>query len=150
MFISMPGLLHFGIPLAFTALGAVVDLRCRAIPDPLPLGLVVATALFASFDFSAMPLWSHATALLAGLGIGLAFAWSGGFGGGDVKLYAAVAGWFGLPGLLPLTLWIALAGLPLALIALARGERDFAYGPAIFLGTLVHTAAPTLLADFIH
>jgi prepilin peptidase CpaA len=71
--------------------------------------------------------------LLGGaLGTGL-FA-LGAFGGGDVKLIAALGAILGPVGLIYMLFWTALAGGALALAAAARRQREFAYVPAIALG----------------
>ena len=67
------------------------------------------------------------------------------FGGGDVKLFGALGAWFGLFAVFPLALWIAIAGLPLAIVAAMRKQSDFAYAPAIFAGVCVHCASPDLI-----
>lgn len=94
-------------------LAAWLDLTQRRIPNWLCglialMGLVVA-GIVGGFG----ALGSHALhmvlALLGGMGL---FA-LGGFGGGDAKLYAGVAAWFGLGEALLLLLCVALGGLVL-------------------------------------
>lgn len=64
------------------------------------------------------------------------------FGGGDAKLIAAVGALLGPVGLLFALFWTAVAGGVLALIAMVRGQRDYAYGPAIALGYLAYLVWP--------
>ena len=45
--------------------------------------------------------------------------------------------------------WMAFAGGILALAALARGKRDFAYAPAIAVGVLIETVWPGGLAHVL-
>ena len=82
---------------------------------------------------------------MAALLLGCIIAREDRFGGGDVKLFAALGGWFGITAVIPLALWTAIAGLLLAIVAAARGDKDYAYGPAIFIGACVHWLAPDLL-----
>lgn len=76
---------------------AVSDARRYRIPNLYPalLVLLFVAARVAVFPFDA-PLWSHlvhfGVALLVGMLL-FHFRW---FGGGDAKLYAAVALWFGI------------------------------------------------------
>ncbi len=132
------------IPLVITGIAAAHDLRTREIPDWTAIALLCGTVMYVALG-TKFPVGYH----LIGFGVALALAvvvsWGDRFGGGDVKLFAALGAWFGIQGVLPLALWTALAGLPLALIAVARKQKDFAYGPAIFIGVCVHVAVPDLL-----
>ena len=82
----------------------------------------------------------------AGLGLSAAVFCLGGLGGGDVKLLAAIGAAVGPWTLLSILAWMAVAGGVLALIAAARGKRDFAYVPAIAVGVMVETLWPGGLA----
>ena len=94
------------------------DLVRYEIPNGLSLALVGAFALYAP----ALPLSvlvAHLTAGLAVLAVvALAFA-AGLMGGGDAKLFTAMALWMGWQELLPFLLLTALAGGAIALILLA-------------------------------
>ena len=109
------------VPIAFAALlllAAASDVRSLRIPNLLPmlvLLLFVAAWLW-GFPFRD-PLWSHLTHFALALVGGMAlfhFRW---FGGGDAKLYAAVAIWFGLGNAILLLLLTTVTG---ALIVVAR------------------------------
>jgi len=89
--------------------------------------------------------WEHLAGAVMATGLGVVVGYGDRFGGGDVKLFGALGAWFGLYAVIPLALWIAIAGLPLAVIAAIRKQQDFAYAPAILLGVCVHVAAPDLL-----
>ena len=137
------------IPLSICLLAAFIDLRTREIPDALPLALVITTPLYVLWS-SGSVWWQHllggciAFVLAALLGRGDRF------GGGDVKLFAALGLWFGLAAVIPLAMWIAIAGLPLAIIAALRKQKDFAYAPAILLGVVIHLADPDLINRVAH
>lgn len=107
---------------AILMLAAYSDARRFTIPNiyPLLLLLLGAIAWFAGFPFSA-PLWSHLLHFAIALGIGMLLFHFGWFGGGDVKLYAAVALWFALSNGLFLLLVVSLSGVMLvALVAVLR------------------------------
>ena len=71
-----------------------------------------------------------------GLSIGSILFLTGGFGGGDVKLLTSLGAILGSRGELGVLLYTAIFGGVLALIARFRGQREYAYAPAIALGLL--------------
>ncbi len=83
---------------------------------------------------------------LLGLALSAAVFFLGGLGGGDVKLLCAIGAVVGPWAMLSILAWMAVAGGILALLAVARGTRDFAYGPAIAIGLVLETAWPGGLA----
>jgi prepilin peptidase CpaA len=128
------------------ALALVYDLRTREIPDWIPL-LIVAWACLATSRHLHQATWTGlVVGLLLGLGLGAAVFCLGWPGGGDVKLLAAIGAVVGPWTLLSILAWMALAGGALALLAAARGRRDFAYVPAIALGVAVEAFWPGGLA----
>ena len=133
------------VPIALCSLATFHDMRRREIPDWIPLAILIATLVVWSSGVSGFALSHH----LAGGVIATVFALVVGrgdrFGGGDVKLFGALGAWFGLFAVFPLALWIAIAGLPLAIVAAIRKQTDFAYAPAIFAGVCVHCASPDLI-----
>ena len=119
------------VPVVFAL---VCDLRTREIPDWIPL-LIVAWACLATAIGLHRVTWIGLMAgALLGLGLSAAVFYLGGLGGGDVKLLAAIGAAVGPWALLSILAWMAFAGGLLALIAAARGKRDFAYVPAIAVG----------------
>lgn len=116
------GMLDTLLPWALAlTLGAAVitDLRRRTIPNVLSMGGLVAALLIRG-----MLGWPD---LLSGLGAAvLAFAFAlpffaaGGLGGGDVKLMAAAAAFLGVERLIPGLLVMAVTGVVMALVAVAR------------------------------
>ena len=113
---------------------SIYDLRTREIPDWISLALLVTAVIAAVFGWADIRWWMVAAGGGLGLAIGYAlFRWAK-FGGGDAKLIAAIGALLGPVGLLFALFWMALAGGVLALVAKARGQRDYAYGPAIALG----------------
>src|SRR6056297_2484438 len=112
----------------------VCDLRLREVPD----WIAIAIALVAV-----------ASAVVGWLGIGLVWIFAGGIvgllvgyllfrfarlGGGDAKLIAALGLLVGPVGLVIVLFGMAIAGGVLSLVAMLRGQRDYAYVPAIAAG----------------
>jgi len=124
----------------------VCDLRTREIPDWIPL-LIVAWACLATATGLHKVTWiGLMMGALLGLGLAAVVFYLGGLGGGDVKLLAAIGAAVGPWALLSILAWMAFAGGVLALMAAARGKRNFAYVPAIAVGVVVETLWPGGLA----
>lgn len=130
---------------------ACLDQRSGLLPDALTLPLMGAGWCFGPLD-----LWTAAGASLslwAGLaaGAGLYRRWRGrdGFGGGDVKCLAMLAGWFGAAAALTI-LWMA-SLLGLLAWACRRSRRQaYPFGPYLALAAgpwLVWPAGATRLLD---
>ncbi|MEM7558104.1 MAG: A24 family peptidase [Planctomycetota bacterium] len=119
------------------------DLRTREIPDTLSLVLMAGTLVAIGLgDWSHW--WRHLLGGVAGLLAAALVSQGDRFGGGDVKLFASLCTWFGIFAVVPLALWIAIAGLPLSVVAALRKQEDLAYAPAIFIGVCVHVLWPDL------
>ena len=144
-------MIEYGILAAavFVLLGAAYsDLKQFKIPNLMPVLLL---ALYGSYvatvGLSAFSLWhlAHfAIALIVGMAL-FAMKW---FGGGDAKLYAAVALWFPLQQGHMLLLMVGMAGLVLAILFILtrrftknadgkkRTDRRIPYGVAIAFGAI--------------
>lgn len=137
-------------------IAALSDARRFIIPNILPLGLLLLgiIAWFVGFPFSG-PLWSHILHFAVALGVGMLMFHFGWFGGGDVKLYAAVAFWFDFSEGFMLVLLTSLGGVAVVLLSLALltlrtwfgsasakkgrlGDRRIAYGIAIAAGGILN------------
>src|SRR4051812_32121324 len=99
---------------------AISDLMTMKIPNGLTGGLVLIFPLFALYlGLDGWALLNHVAAGLLLLAVGLAMFAPGWMGGGDAKLLAVIALWFGLsPTLLEFLLLAALAGGALTLAVL--------------------------------
>ncbi|PKP86337.1 MAG: hypothetical protein CVT78_13745 [Alphaproteobacteria bacterium HGW-Alphaproteobacteria-17] len=99
-------------------LAAYSDARRYLIPNVYSAAVVLLfiAAKLTGFDFPE-PLWTHLLHFGIALGVGLALFYFRWFGGGDVKLYAAIALWFGMSQALLLLLITTVTG---ALIVVAR------------------------------
>lgn len=102
-----------------TLLAGVWDLRTRRIPNLVSMG-----GLVLALGIRAVPGGSGFLEGVGAAGLGFIFALpfflAGGLGGGDVKLMTAVAAFLGLDRLLAGLLVMALAGVAMALLAVAR------------------------------
>lgn len=114
----------------------VCDLRTREIPDTFSV-LISITAIVAS---SAGWLGIGLLWVVAGGVIGLMAGYSlfryAKLGGGDAKLIAALGLLLGPVGIVILLFGMAVFGGVLSLVAMIRGQRDYAYVPAITAGFL--------------
>lgn len=102
---------------AFMAYAAVSDLLTMTISNRLCLGLVAGFAVFAlacGIDLTTFG-WHLAAGLMV-LMVGFGFFAAGWIGGGDAKLAAATALWFGFDPLMP---YLAFAGMLGGLLTLA-------------------------------
>jgi prepilin peptidase CpaA len=121
-----PSAIIVGVPVV-TAAGAlawsaVSDVRAYRIPNWASVLIAAAYFPVAFLTPSTPLLWSVVTALgVLGLGLGLfALGW---MGGGDVKLFSALALWSGPSHLAPFALITSLAGVVLALVMLSPLRR---------------------------
>jgi len=124
------------VPLCVLAIATICDLRTREIPDWLSIALLVWGLVAKLAGWIQLPWMALAMGFALGLMVTLPFFWLGGLGGGDVKLITALGWVIGPVGLLITLLAMALTGGVLALIAALRGQKDYAYVPAIFAGLL--------------
>jgi len=132
--------------LAPVAFALVCDLRTREVPDWIPLSIVVWACLATAMGLHKLTWIGLMAGALLGLGLSAVVFYLGGFGGGDVKLLAAIGAAVGPGVLLSILTWMAFAGGVLAVIAAVRGKRMFAYVPAIAVGVVVETVWPGGLA----
>lgn len=139
----MPSLYWLVAVLAMVA--AVHDWRTGEIPDWVSVLIAAAAAMEAVCG------WREGAWLPMVLGGMLGFVvsgllyWRGAWGGGDVKLIAALGVWLGPAALVATLFWVAIVGAILSLAALARGEKSLAYGPAIAAGLLIYGVWPDAL-----
>ncbi|MFH0943787.1 MAG: prepilin peptidase [Planctomycetota bacterium] len=115
----------------------IFDLRTREIPDLFPAALLLLAALACASGRTGVGWVSAGIGLALALVLGLALFRTGGFGGGDVKLLIGLGALLGAKAFFLSLLYIGLAGGVLSVIALIRGQRELAYGPAIALGFFV-------------
>jgi prepilin peptidase CpaA len=117
-------MLFLTFPAAMAFAGAM-DLLTMTIPNRISIGLViafVAAAIVVPLGWAEIA--SHVGAGFLMLVIGIAMFSLGWLGGGDAKLLAAAALWFGFEGLVQYLVVVTIAGGALALIIL--GYRSLA------------------------
>jgi prepilin peptidase CpaA len=115
----MTQVLVLGVFPALLALAAGWDLASYTIPNRLPLVMVAAFAVFAlAAGMPGAQLGLHLAAALVALAAGFAMFAAGWIGGGDAKLFAATALWFGFGDLLSYTLVAAVLGGGLTVVLL--------------------------------
>lgn len=105
------------------ALAAGWDLASYTIPNLLPLGIAVAFLIFAALSGLSGAAWgAHLAAGLVALVAGFALFALRWIGGGDAKLFAATAVWFGFGDLMSYAVVAALLGgvLTVALLVARR------------------------------
>lgn len=140
---------------ALLAAAACQDVMKLAISNLFPTATVLLFPIWVAAAGPEADIWMNGVNFVVILGIGLglfALQW---LGGGDVKLFAAIALWFDFSGIVPLVFYITLSGavLALALILLrrvvpagARARLDWPifdrqgpipYGVAIALGAIL-------------
>jgi prepilin peptidase CpaA len=130
-----------GIPLVLVIVATWFDLRRRTIPDAISLALLAWAVLGIALGYSAHGWLSLVVGAATAFALGMLLFWLGAFGGGDVKLIAALGAVLGARDLLPLLFYVAVSGGVLAAAAMLRGRRDIAYAPAIMLGLIMFVVA---------
>jgi prepilin peptidase CpaA len=105
------------------ALAAGWDLASYTIPNFIPVVILVSFGIFSiAAGYTVASYGTHALAALIGLIAGFALFALGFIGGGDAKLFAAVAAWFGLHDLLQYVLVASVFGGGLTLFLLAARQ----------------------------
>lgn len=127
----------FWAGLAVIAAATIYDLKSREIPDLFPVVLLLLAIAACALGWTGVGWASAGIGLALALVLGLALFRTGGFGGGDVKLLVGLGALLGPKAFFLALLHIGLAGGVLSVIALIRGQKELAYGPAIALGFLV-------------
>ena len=127
----------FWAGLAVLAAATIIDLKSRQIPDLFPVALLVLALIACSFGWTGVSFAQAGLGILVALAFGGLLLWTGGFGEGDVGLLIGLGALLGPKSFLLALLYIGLAGGVLSIVALIRGQKELAYGPAIALGFLI-------------
>lgn len=134
------------LTMVFCGIACFFDLKDREIPDPL-CGVTLLSGLFcAALGWLSISWQGSLMGFFVAFLLVIPFALRDGLGGGDLKLLAALGAWLGPWGALSVLCWTALSGMIVALIVAGAGRKDFAYAPAITLGTLIYLVFPQGLA----
>jgi prepilin peptidase CpaA len=140
-------LLTFTFSAAFLLLlvATICDFRTREIPNWISLAIasVAVIASIAGWLGIGLP-WLVAGGTV-GLVIGFGLFRIARLGGGDAKLIASLGMLLGPVGILILLFGMAICGGVLSLIAMLRGQRDYAYVPAITAGFVLYVGVVSLI-----
>jgi len=120
---------------------AVIDARTREVPHWVVAALLAVAAIHAAWVSGAAGWHRFGTGLLVGLAVPALLYFVGGLGAGDVKLLAALGAMLGPWSILSALIYTGLFAGVLSAYALSRGQRTFAYVPAIALGLALHVIA---------
>lgn len=154
---TVAGLSHMVVLMAVLVSAAgIQDLLSRRISNLFPVFIVLLFLVASTIAGWRIDVWQNLASFLLILTVGSFLFQRGVLGGGDVKLWAAVALWFKLPQLPVLILYIALTGGVLALVSILKRfftrpdksadgsnisslkrARSVPYGVAIAFGTIV-------------
>ena len=141
-------LAHFG-PFGFCFMAAYIwillllaeiDYRTFLLPDILTVPLLLLGFWAAGMDMGLVPAGESALGAVVGYflptGVSLLIVWRKreAFGGGDIKLLAALGAWLGVEGLLYVIALSSVAGIIYALI---RRQKSLAFGPMIAAAGIV-------------
>lgn len=155
LIVSSPGWLAWMLALALFAAAAEDAIRMR-VSNILSFGVLALALVAIALAGLDLRLWQNVVVFLALLTGGTMLFSTGKFGGGDVKLLAALGLWVGFSGALALLISVSLAGGLLALLIIAarmvssqaaakrvivlKAGAGIPYGIAICVGALVTMA----------
>lgn len=123
----------------------ICDFRTRKIPDWISIAIVTIAVIASSADWLGIGLHWVAAGGVVGLMIGYALFRFAKLGGGDAKLIASLGMLLGPIGILILLFGMAVFGGVLSLVAMFRGQRDYAYVPAITAGFVWYVGVVSLV-----
>lgn len=129
-------MLTFTLTVTFLLLliASFCDFRTREIPDWISIAISVVAIISSIAGWLGIGLLWVALGGIVGLAFGYGLFRFGRLGGGDAKLVASLGLLLGPVGILILVFGMALFGGVLSLVAMCRGQRDYAYVPAITAG----------------
>ena len=105
---------------ALAVLACITDVRSRRIPNVLTFGATIAAVALHGFAAGPSGFVFSATGWLVGTALFFPFFALGGLGGGDVKLLGAIGAFVGVPVVIFVGLYSAIAGGVLAVIVAVR------------------------------
>ncbi len=131
------------IVLALLAFATACDLRVREVPDWISVVIAGVAVLSAAVGWLGIGLAWVCVGGIVGLAVGYMLFRYAKLGGGDAKLIAALGLVVGPVGLLIVLFGMAITGGVLSLVAMIRGQRDYAYVPAIAAGFIGYVGLVT-------
>ncbi|GAA5505420.1 A24 family peptidase [Novipirellula caenicola] len=130
---------------ALLLIASVCDFRSREIPDWISIAIAVVAIVASLAGWLGIGLMWAVAGGIVGLLLGYGLFQFAQLGGGDAKLIASLGMLLGPAGILILCFGMAIAGGVLSLIAMLRGQRDYAYVPAITAGFVWYVKIVSLL-----
>lgn len=128
----------FMVALVLLLIATVCDFRTREIPDWISITIAMVAVVASIAGWLGIGISWVIAGGIAGLLVGYALFRFARLGGGDAKLIAALGLLVGPVGLLIILFGTAIAGGVLALVAICRNEKDYAYVPAIACGFILY------------
>lgn len=119
---------------------AEVDYRTFLLPDILTVPLLIIGFVGGAFGYGFVGVQESALGAVIGYFLPVAVSlliagWKkDAFGGGDIKLLAALGAWLGVEGLLYVIVTASIAGM---IYALMRRKKELAFGPMLALAGIV-------------
>ena len=140
-------LLSLTLTAAFLLLliATVCDFRTREIPDWISIAISVVAFVASTAGWLGMGMTWVVAGGIVGLTIGYGLFRFARLGGGDAKLIASLGMLLGPVGILILLFGMAVFGGVLSLVAMLRGQRDYAYVPAITAGFVWYVGVVSLV-----
>lgn len=137
--------------IATLVIAAIFDLRAFRIPNILPGILILLFGIAQFLDSSSAVPWENIAHFGVTLVIGMFLFSRGWIGGGDAKLYAATALWFGASEAAALLFFTTISGAILAVVFIVarltglrknvpKQDRRIPYGVAIAAGGIITAA----------
>ena len=133
------------ITTALLLVATVCDFRSREIPDWISIVISILAIVSSAAGWLGIDLlWVFAGGCV-GLLVGYCLFRFAELGGGDAKLIAALGLLLGPVGIFILLFGMAIFGGVLSLVAILRGQRDYAYVPAIAAGFVWYVSFVSIL-----
>lgn len=123
----------------------ICDFRWREIPDWISVAIAMVALIASTAGWLGINLLWVVAGGAVGLIIGYGLFRFAQLGGGDAKLIASLGMLLGPVGILILVFGMSVFGGVLSLIAMFRGQRDYAYVPAITAGFVWYVSIVSLV-----
>ena len=125
----------------------VCDFRSREIPDWISIAISIVAIVSSAAGWLGISLPLVVAGGAVGLLVGYGLFRFAELGGGDAKLIAALGLLLGPIGIFILLFGMAICGGVLSLVAILRGQRDYAYVPAITAGFVWYVSFVSILGQ---
>jgi len=126
-------------------IATICDFRTREIPDWISVAIATIAVVASIAGWLGISLTWVIAGGIVGLLIGYGLFRFAQLGGGDAKLIASLGLLLGPAGIMILLFGMAVSGGVLSLIAIRRGQRDYAYVPAITAGFVWYVGIVSLV-----